>query len=353
MKILILPGDGIGPEITEVTTAALEALDSRFGLGLELVRRDVGLAAIKAVGHPMPDDVMAEIEKTPLTVLGPAGSMEYPPEARTLPSPSMAIRGAFDLYANIRPSRTRPGIPSVAKEMDLVIVRENTEGFYAARLMHEGRGEFMPTPEMAMSLRKITVEGSRRIARAAFELARTRRRKVTVVHKANVFRMTDGLFLSEVRSVAEDYADIEFDDVIVDAMAARLIRHPETFDVVVTTNMFGDILSDEAAELAGGLGLGGSINASDERAVAQAAHGSAPDIAGQDKANPTAHLISTQMLLQWTAIQGGDNQLAAAAQHMEAALDDVLADPANHTPDLGGGTGTRAFGEALARAIAE
>jgi len=352
MKILILPGDGIGPEITRVTRTALEGLDAKFGLGLEITEMDIGLAAFERVGHPTPDAVMDAVHSTPFTILGPVSTMEYPDEAKALPSPSMAIRAGLDLYANIRPSRTRKGVPSVAREMDLVIVRENTEGFYAARTMHQGKGEFMPAPNIAMSMRKISVEGSRRIARAAFELARTRRKKVTAVHKANVFRMTCGLFLSEVRDVANDYPDVEFDDVIVDAMAARLIRHPETFDVVVTTNMFGDILSDEAAELSGGLGLDGSVNASDTHAVAQAAHGSAPDIAGQDKANPTAHLISAQMLVKWHADKSGDNQLANAAQHLEAALDRVLADPTNHTVDLGGNVGTQAFGEALAKAIA-
>ncbi|MEK9725630.1 MAG: isocitrate/isopropylmalate family dehydrogenase, partial [Rhodospirillaceae bacterium] len=260
-------------------------------------------------------------------------------------------RDGLDLYANIRPSRTRPGVPSVAKQMDLVIVRENTEGFYAARAMHAGGGEFMPSPDIAMSLRKISIAGSRRIVRAACELARTRRKKVTIVHKANVFRMTDGLFLREAHDVCAGYPDLEIEEVIVDAMAALLVRRPESFDVVVTTNMFGDILSDEAAELAGGLGLGGSVNASDTHAVAQAAHGSAPDIAGQNKANPTALVLSAQMLLKWHADRTGNNQLAAAAAYLDQAVDAVLDNPANHTPDLGGTGTTEAFGEALAKAV--
>ena len=166
-----------------------------------------------------------------------------------------------------------------------------------------------------------------------------------------MLRITDGLFLREVRSVAQDYPDVETEEIIVDAMAALLIRRPESFDVVVTTNLFGDILSDEAAELSGGLGLGGSINASNDHAVAQAAHGSAPDIADQNKANPTALMISAQMLLKWHANRSGNNQLASAAAHLETALDDVLADPANHTVDIGGNAGTDEFGEALARAV--
>ena len=353
MKILILPGDAIGPEITAVTKAALEALDCRFDLGLDLVEREIGLVAFKNVGRTMPEDVMDEIRDTPTTILGPVSTMDYPPEAQSVDNPSKAIRKGFDLFANIRPSKTRDGVPSMAKKMDLVIVRENTEGFYADRSMFMGNGEFMPTPDLALAVRKITAEGSNRIARAAFELARTRRKKVTAVHKGNVMRVSDGLFMREVRAVAEEFPDVELDDVIVDAMAARLIRHPETFDVVVTTNMFGDILSDEASELSGGLGLGGAINASDERAIAQAAHGSAPDIAGQNKANPTAHVMSAQMLLQWTASRSGDNELTNAAAHLEAAVDSVLADPANHTGDIGGNAGTREFGEALVKAIGE
>ena len=351
MKILILPGDGIGAEITVATRLALEVLDRKFALGLEFVERDIGMAAIEKGLDPMPDAIMEEVRATPFTMLGPVSTMEYPPEAQHLPSPSSLIRDNLDLFANIRPSRTRPGVPSVAKQMDLVIVRENTEGFYAVRTMFEGKGEFMPTPDLAMSMRKITVQGSRRIAKVAFDLARARRKKVTVVHKGNVLRITDGLFLREVRSVAQDYPDVETEEIIVDAMAALLIRRPESFDVVVTTNLFGDILSDEAAELSGGLGLGGSINASNDHAVAQAAHGSAPDIADQNKANPTALVISAQMLLKWHANRSGNNQLASAAAHLETALDDVLADPANHTVDIGGNAGTDEFGEALARAV--
>lgn len=353
MKILILPGDAIGPEITTVTRRALEALDAKFGLNLDLVERDIGLVAYETTGQTMPDAVMEEIRATPFTILGPVSTMDYPPEADGGVNPSKAVRTGLDLFANIRPSRTRPGVPSMAKQMDLIVVRENTEGFYADRNMFEGNGEFMPTPDTAMSLRKITAQGCRRIARTAFELARTRRKKLTAVHKANVMRITDGLFLREIHAVAEDFPDVEVEEIIVDAMAALLIRRPESFDVVVTTNMFGDILSDEAAELSGGLGLGGSINASETQAVAQAAHGSAPDIAGQNKANPTAHLMSSQMLLKWHADKSGNNELANAAAHMEAALDNVLADPANHTVDLGGAKGTREFGELLAKSIAE
>lgn len=352
MKLLILPGDGIGPEITDATCRALEALDERFGLGFEMVRRDIGLTAHKAVGSTMPDDVMAEIKATEAVILGPTDTYSYPPEAQGGITPSKWVRTSLDLFANIRPSRTRPGVPAMAREMDLVIARENTEGFYADRNMFMGNAEFMPTPDVALSIRKVSVAGSRRIAHAAFELARARRKKVTVVHKANVLKVTDGLFLREARSVGSEYPDVEIEEIIIDAMAALLIRRPETFDVVLTTNMFGDILSDQCAELSGGLGLGPSINAGADHAIAQAAHGSAPDIAGQDLANPTALMLSATMLLDWIARRHGDNTLATAAAHMDRAVDHALGDAATQTKDIGGPLGTRAFGDAVAAAIA-
>jgi 3-isopropylmalate dehydrogenase len=235
--------------------------------------------------------------------------------------------------------------------MDLVIVRENTEGFYADRNMALGSGEFMPTPEVALAVGKATTEGCRRIAIAAFELARRRRRHVTAVHKANVLKIYSGLFLDQVRQVAADYPDVDLDTVIVDAMAALLIREPQRFDVVVTTNMFGDILSDEASEIAGGLGLAGSLNVGDKFAVAQAAHGSAPDIAGHDKANPVAFLQSVAMLLEHLGARTGRRDLADAAVTLKRETDALLSSPATRTPDLGGSCGTKAFTAALVSAI--
>jgi 3-isopropylmalate dehydrogenase len=231
--------------------------------------------------------------------------------------------------------------------MDLVIVRENTEGFYADRNMHLGIGEFMPTPDLALSVRKITAQGSRRIARAAFELARTRRRKVTAVHKLNVLKVTEGLFLREVRDVAAEFKDISYEEQLVDSMAALLVRDAARFDVVVTTNMYGDILSDEAAELSGSLGLAASINAGDEHCMAQAQHGSAPDIAGQDRANPASLVLSAAMLLGWLGRKTSNENFAAAERSIDHAVDSLIKNPASRTRDLGGPLGTRAFGAAL------
>ena len=353
MKILILPGDGIGPEIMAATGAALEALNDTHGLKLAFEERVIGLASLETEGSTLPDAVIEAIEAADGTVVGPVHTVAYPPASEGGVNPSATMRKRFDLYANIRPSRARPGVPAMTPKMDLVIARENTEGFYADRNMFQGTAEFMPTEGVALSVRKITVQGSRRIAESAFDLAGRRRNKVTVVHKANVLKVSDGLFRDTVREVAKSHPEVELDEVLIDAMAALLVRTPEAFDVVLTTNMFGDILSDEAAELSGGLGLGGSLNAGDDHAIAQAAHGSAPDIAGQGIANPTALMASVAMLLEWLGAGHGRDDLSGAAAAFNAAVDAVLADPANHTPDLGGSAKTADIGRAVADAISK
>jgi 3-isopropylmalate dehydrogenase len=214
--------------------------------------------------------------------------------------------------------------------------------------MYMGRGEFMPTEDMAIAIRKVTARQCSRIARVAFEWAMKRRRKVTAVHKANVLHMSDGLFLREVRKVAHDFPDVELDEKIVDAMAALLVRDPSRFDCIVTGNMFGDILSDEASEISGSLGLAGSVMAGDNACCAQAQHGSAPDIQGQDKANPTSLILSAAMLFEWLAARHGRPEFGEAAQVIEAAVDGALKEPATRTADLGGRLGTRAFAAEIA-----
>ena len=285
-------------------------------------------------------------------MLGPVSTYAYPPLDEGGINPSGALRKRFDLYANIRPCRSRPDLTILRRPMDLVIVRQNTEGFYSDRNMFAGGGEFMPEPDMALSVRKVTAKGSARIARAAFDLAMGRRRQVTAVHKANVLKLSDGLFLQEVRKVARDYPDVAYDEVIVDAAAALLVRSPDRFDVMVTTNMFGDILSDEASELSGSLGLGGSINVGDSVCIAQAQHGSAPDIADRDIANPTSLILSAAMLLDWLGRRDNDHRLTGAATLIEAAVERVLDDPARRTRDLGGPAGTAAFGRSVCDEIA-
>jgi 3-isopropylmalate dehydrogenase len=347
MKILVLPGDGIGPEITDATLEVLGALP----VDLEFETRDIGLASLKTQGTTLPPEVLDRIPEVDGVILGPVSHYEYPAREKGGINPSAQLRVQFELYANIRPCRSRPAFSILRKPMDLVIVRENTEGFYADRNMFAGSGEFMPDPDLALSVRKISAIGASRIARAAFRLARKRRRKVTAVHKANVLKLSDGLFLREVRKVAQEFPDIELEELIVDATAALLIRNPDRFDVIVTTNMFGDILSDEASELAGSLGLGASINASDDRCVAQAQHGSAPDIAGQNAANPTSLILSAAMLLDWYGQRTANSKLIAAAGMVERAVDVVLENPQTRTRDVGGSLNTDTFTAAVVDAV--
>jgi 3-isopropylmalate dehydrogenase len=351
MKILVLPGDGIGPEITRATLEVLRAADAAFNIGLTFETQDIGLATLKSRGTTLPPEVLERIPKVDGVILGPVSHYEYPSRQDGGINPSAELRVVFQLYANIRPCRSRPDLSILRRPMDLVIVRENTEGFYSDRNMFAGSGEFMPDPDMALSIRKITAKGSARIARAAFELARRRNRKVTAVHKANVVKLSDGLFLREVRIIGESFPDVSLDELIVDAAAALLIRNPDRFDVIVTTNMFGDILSDEASELSGSLGLGGAINVGDDICVAQAQHGSAPDIAGKNVANPTSLILSAAMLLDWRGRRDADARLVEAAAAIEGAIDRVLGNTATRTRDIGGELGTELFGAAVCAAL--
>ena len=350
MKIIVSPGDGIGPEIVAATQRVMSMASDRFHLGLEYERHEVGLGPLRSSGTTFPAEVLERCRESDGIVLGPVSHAEYPPRAHGGINPSGELRIKLDLFANIRPSRSREGMPHYGRTpMDLVIVRENTEGFYADRNMFQGIGEFMPTPDVALAVRKITAKASERIARSAFDLAMKRRRKVTAVHKQNVMRISDLLFLENVRKVAAEFREVAYEEQLVDSMAALLVRDAARYDVVVTTNMFGDILSDEAAELSGSLGLAGSINASHEHCMAQASHGSAPDIAGQDRANPVSLILSAAMLLEWLAIRHDDERFAHAHELIDASVDALLADPARRTRDLGGPLGTSAFADALCR----
>lgn len=342
--LLVLEGDGIGPEISAATVQALKAVDVLLGLDLSFEYADIGLKTLSQQGTTFPPSVLEHARRVDGIVLGPVSHNDYPPANEGGINPSGALRKQLDLYANIRPARTRGGFSAnTNKPVDLVVVRENTEGFYSDRNMFMGNGEFMPTPEVALSVRKITADASTRIAESAFQLARQRKKHVAVVHKANVLRISDGLFLKCVREVAQNYPDVTSQEFIIDAMAALLIRDPSRFDVILTTNMFGDILSDEASELSGSLGLAASINAGAQYAMAQAQHGSAPDIAGRGIANPASLIGSSAMLLQWLAQKNGNNRFSLASDLIEKALDDVIAQPEGRTSDMGGTLSTQAF----------
>ena len=350
MNFLILPADGIGPEITAATLEVLQAADRRFNLGIQLDFDDVGFASLEKYGTTLRPEVLERARAYDGILLGPQSHAQYPPPEKGGRNISAAFRVQLDLYANVRPARTRSDLPSnlkPGKQMDLVIMREATEGFYPDRNMSRGWGEMMPNPDMALSVRKITRHCSERIARRAFELAMTRRHKVTVVHKANSFHMSDGLFLECTRRVAQEFPDIILDDLLIDACTAHLVRNPERFDVLVAENFYGDILSDLASELSGSLGLAGSIMAGDRLCCAQAQHGSAPDIAGHDTANPTSMILSMAMLLEWIGEHHRRAAFRDAGATVQRAVDAVLANPATRTADIGGHIGTGAFARAV------
>jgi isocitrate/isopropylmalate dehydrogenase len=351
-RLVVMEGDGIGPEISAATIAVLRQADRLFALGLTFTTVSIGLAALRQHGTTFPPAAFAAAQSADGVVLGPVSHNDYPAFGEGGLNPSGELRKRLDLFANIRPARTRGGFPPrCGSPVDLVIVRENTEGFYADRSMFQGSGEFMPTPDLALAVRKITRAGSTRIAEVAFGLAMRRRKHLTAVHKANVLRVSDGLFLECVRAVAARFPAVTYEERIIDAMAALLVRDASAFDVVVTTNMFGDILSDQACEIAGSLGLGASLNAGSAHAVAQAQHGSAPDIAGQDRANPASLIGSVAMLLAWLGERRSDDRFIRAASAIEDALEMTIADPAGRTRDLGGPLGTKAFGEKMATAL--
>ncbi|MEM8956854.1 MAG: isocitrate/isopropylmalate dehydrogenase family protein [Pseudomonadota bacterium] len=348
LSLLCLPGDGIGPEITAATRAVVGAAAGAHGTAVDFQEARIGFAALEQDGTTLPAPVITRAEAADGVILGPVSHNAYPPVAEGGRNPSGGLRSALDLFANIRPAVSYPGVPSPAgRPIDLVVVRENLEGFYADRNMHCGPGEVMPVPGVALATRKITAHASERIARAGYEIAAQRpKRRVAVVHKANVMRLSDGLFLDSVRAVAAEFDDIETEEILVDAAAALLVRDPARFDVILTTNMFGDILSDLCSELAGGLGLAASLNRGPAHAVAQAQHGSAPDIAGRDSANPVSLIGSAAMLLDHLGAP-------APAAAIQTAIRSALAHPQTRTRDLGGELGTRAFTDTLCALIEE
>jgi 3-isopropylmalate dehydrogenase len=350
MKLVVLPGDGIGPEIMAATVQVLEAASDRFGLGLQLMHDVTGRESLRRHGATVTPALLGKVRAADGLMLGPTATYEFKDETKGEINPSKFFRKSLDLYANIRPARTYPGMPARLGEFDLVVVRENTEGFYSDRNIESGSSEMLITPDVVVSLRRITRVCCERIARSAFQLAMARRKHVTIVHKANVLKIGDGMFIDICRQVAAEFAQVQVDDFIVDAMMAHVVRSPQRFDVIVTTNMFGDILSDLTAELSGSLGLGGSLNAGAAHAMGQAAHGSAPDIAGQNIANPFSLILSAGMLLGWHGHRKGlPNFLDASAMIERAAAAAVAAHET--TRDVGGSLGTREAGAAFARRI--
>ncbi|WP_132474557.1 isocitrate/isopropylmalate family dehydrogenase [Rhodococcus sp. SMB37] len=345
-RIGLIEGDGIGHEIVPATRRVVDAaIAATGGPGLEWVPLPLGADAIGTYGTPVPESTLDALAGLDGWILGPHDSASYPEPFRAALTPGGQIRKHFDLYANIRPARALPGTRAMAPDMDLVVVRENTEGFYADRNMAVGSGEFMPTPDVALAVGVITRAACERIAHTAFDLASRRRKRVTIVHKANVLSKTTGLFRDVCREIGTLYPSVDVDDEHVDAMAALLVRRGGDFDVIVTENLFGDILSDLAGELSGSLGSAPSINASARKTMAQAVHGAAPDIAGLGRANPTALLLSSAMLLDRLSVKG-DPFLGGAARALERAVAETIGDGIA-TADLGGSASTSEFTAAV------
>ncbi len=346
MKIVVIPGDGIGPETMAVANDVLQAVSQKFNLNLQLEHELAGHDSLKKHGATVTDALLNTVKNADGLMLGPMSTYDFKDEAKGEINPSKFFRKSLDLYANIRPARTYQGIPSKLGEFDVVVVRENTEGFYSDRNIESGGSEMLITPDVAISLRRITRSCCERIARSAFELAMTRGQHVTLVHKANVLKIGDGIFLEECHKVAKEFPKVRVDDVIVDAMMAHMVRNPQNFDVIVTTNMFGDILSDLTAELSGSLGLGGSLNAGKDHAMGQAANGSAADIAGKNIANPFSQVLSASQLLAWYGQKNNKDAFLKASTAIDRAIEEAIK-TGRSTKDIGGHLGTHEVGQAL------
>jgi 3-isopropylmalate dehydrogenase len=350
-RLGVMLGDGIGPEIVPASVRVVDAALAAAGADpVAWHELPLGASAIEEHGSAIPPATIEVLTGLDGWLLGPHDSAAYREPFRSQLNPSGALRKHFDLYGNIRPARAFEGGTAIAPDTDLVIVRENTEGFYADRNTFAGTGEFMPSADVAVCLGIFTRKAVERIARTAFELARRRGKKVTIVHKANVLQLSSGLFKRVCLEVAENYPDVEVDDFHIDAMTVHLLRRASSFDVVVAENMFGDILSDMAGELAGSLGIAPSINASDDRCMAQASHGSAPDIAGKGLANPIAMILSAGMLLDWLGTRHGDDRLLDAAARVDGGVRAAVRSGVS-TRDLGGQASTDEFTDAVVGSI--
>lgn len=355
-KLGILNGDDIGLEVVPVAVEVCKAALARHpGVKVEWTELPIGWPSYEATGETLPAGTLETLEKLDGWFLGPIGHMAYPKDDPKAINPHPILRRDFDMMSNVRPTKSHKALPCIHDNVDIVIVRENNEGFQPDRNMFRGKGECMPTPDMALSMRVITRRNSSFVARTGFELARQRggMKKVTAIHKNTVYKLGCGLFVESCAEVAKEYPDITFDTMVVDTFAMNLVRNPEWFDVVVTTNMFGDILTDEAAGLVGGLGMAPGLNIGPKYVMAQATHGSAPDIAGKNIANPFAMIMSGQMMLAWLGQQRKDEEMVKAAEEIAVAVNKALDAPETRTPDLKGSASTDSMGKAICAILAD
>ncbi|RJS91466.1 isocitrate/isopropylmalate dehydrogenase family protein [Candidatus Bathyarchaeota archaeon] len=337
-KVALIPGDGIGPELTETTMIVMDAIQKKLSLSLEFVKLEAGDACLEKRGVALPEETVNAIRNSHVCLKGPVGE--------TAADVIVRLRMMFDLYANIRPIKSYPGVPCLRNDIDLVFVRENTEGLY--------KGFEFTFDDTAIGMRVITRRGCERIARKAFELAirRNKKRKVTAVHKSNVMKKTCGLFAQVCREIAKEYPNVIFNEQYVDAAAMRLIKEPQNYDVIVTTNMFGDILSDEAAQLVGGLGMAPGGNIGDDFAIFEPVHGSAPTRVGKHTANPCSMILASKMMLEWLGERYNDASCLKAAEAIESGVAHALREGLT-IPDFGGKLKTLEMGEAIAQKIME
>ncbi|MHC1589975.1 MAG: isocitrate/isopropylmalate dehydrogenase family protein [Candidatus Hecatellaceae archaeon] len=332
-KVALIKGDGIGPEQVEATLPVLQAVTEGLEVNLEILEVEAGDACAAKRGVPLPEETVETIKSSNVCLKGPVGE--------TAADVIVRLRLMFDLYVNLRPAKAYPRVPCLRPDIDMVIVRENTEDLY------KGFEYTTPDGEVAVALRVISRKASRRIAEYAFKLARGRRRKVVAVHKANVMKTTCGLFAEECRKTAEKHPDVEFREMYVDAAAMNLIKRPHEFDVIVIPNMFGDILSDEAAQLVGGLGMAPGANIGDSFALFEPIHGSAPHLTGQQRANPLSMILSAGLMFKWLGERWEDEKCLLASKLVEEAVVETLKEGVV-TPDLGGNFKTMDVGRTVA-----
>jgi len=331
-KISLITGDGIGPEISESAVSVLDCINEKYEMKFEITKLLAGDKALEITGNPLPDETINIIKDSDACLKAPVGECAA--------DVIVVLRRMLDLYANIRPAKSYPHMPALRDDIDMVIVRENTEDLY--------KGEEFLIDGAAVALRTISEKASKRIAKYAFETAMQRdsMRKVTCVHKKNVMRITDGLFADACIDVSKDYPDVSFEEMYVDACAMNLIRQPEQFDVIVTTNLFGDILSDESSQVVGGLGMAPAANIGDNFALFEPVHGAAFDIAGKNIANPSSFLLSIKMMFDWLGAKHNDSKCVDIGAKLESTIFDLVK-TGSKTKDIGGTMSTVEFTKAI------
>ena len=327
-KISLITGDGIGPELSDSAISVLNTIHDKFDLKFDIAKLSAGDTALAETGKALPDETVESITQSDACLKAPVGE--------SAADVIVVLRRMLDLYANIRPAKSYPHMPALRDDIDMVIVRENTEDLYTGKEFSLGNS--------SVALRIISEKASKRIAKYAFETAKQRdsMRKVTCVHKSNVMRITDGMFAKACTDVSKDYPDITFEEMYVDACAMNLIRQPDQFDVIVTTNLFGDILSDESSQVVGGLGMAPAANIGDNFALFEPVHGAAFDIAGQNIVNPSSFLLSIKMMLDWLGNKHNDSKCIEVAQKLESTIFDLVKTGVK-TRDIGGDKNTIEF----------